>query len=187
MFFLPKHRLAGIHRLAAAVIDVGSIAGENGLGKVQFMVSGCVFQQNGCSIVGKGIFGKTSIVDIGTFRIKVEAGLIIFKSAAGGVGPCLPVAEDGGIPIREPAALGPHPACGGNADAAATADKIQIGEIADVVLISPQLNSGGKCGTLSVSLGADQVIGTVVEDDRLCVGHGGKVDIDRVMDREIFC
>lgn len=85
--FLTELSLRQIHRLAAAVVQIGFIVFEHALAEIQNSIGGDLFQQNGGIVPPEDVSGIMGI-DCGYIGgISVKADSIVLKGTVGGVDP----------------------------------------------------------------------------------------------------
>ena len=85
--FSPKLRLRKIHRLAAAVVQIGFIVFEHALAEIQNSIGGDLFQQNGGIVPPEDVSGIMGIGCGYIGGIPVKADSIVLKGTVGGVDP----------------------------------------------------------------------------------------------------
>lgn len=85
--FSPKLRFRKIHRLAAAVVQIGFIVFEHALAEIQNSIGGDLFQQNGGIVPPEDVSGIMGIGCGCIGGIPVKADSIVLKGTVGGVDP----------------------------------------------------------------------------------------------------
>ena len=76
-----KDRLGEVQVLAAAVVDIRAVAGENRPGQVQGHVRGHVFQKKAGTVVSENVVREAGIVGGGLVGVEGKARLVILKHA----------------------------------------------------------------------------------------------------------